>query len=407
MAFKVVMPKLSDTMEEGKVLKWVKKEGDRVEGGEVLAEVETDKANVEMEAFGSGILTKILVKEGEKVPVGHLIAVIAEEGEDITALLAEARTASPASASHAAPSVAVAAQAVAEAPPAAGGKVKASPLARKVAAQQGIDLSAVRGTGPGGRIIIRDIETARATPSASPLPGREAAAVAAGPDVEERPLTAIRKTIATRMASSKGPVPHFYLTVEVDMTQVSDLRESINKKGDGVKVSFTDIIVKACAAALRAHPEVNASFQGDKIRIYKRVHIGVAVAIEGGLITPIIWDCDRKSLSEIAREAKELTERARARKLKPEEYQGATFTVSNLGMYGIEEFSAIINPPEGAILAVGAIVEKPVVVKGVIGVGQRMRLTLSCDHRVMDGVMGAQFLHDLKAILEDPIQLML
>jgi len=191
------------------------------------------------------------------------------------------------------------------------------------------------------------------------------------------------------------------------MTRASDLRESINKKGEGVKVSFTDIIVKACAAALRAHPEVNASFQGDKIRIYKRVHIGVAVAIEGGLITPIIWDCDRKSLSEIAREAKELTERARARKLKPEEYQGATFTVSNLGMYGIEEFSAIINPPEGAILAVGAIVEKPVVVKGVIGVGQRMRLTLSCDHRVMDGVMGAQFLHDLKAILEDPIQLML
>ena len=406
MAFKVVMPKLSDTMEEGKVLKWVKKEGDRVEEGEVLAEVETDKANVEMEAFGSGILTKILVKEGEKVPVGHLIAVIAEEGEDITALLTEATATSPARSSQASP-MAVETSVVQGALPAAAGKVKASPLARKVAERQGLDLRAVKGTGPGGRIIMRDIEAVRSAPPPSAAAMREPSPVASGPEVEERPLTAMRKVIAARMASSKGPVPHFYLTVEVDMARASDLRESINKKGEGVKVSFTDIIVKACAQVLRAHPEVNASFQGDRIRVFRRIHIGVAVALPEGLITPIIRDCDQKGFMQIAREAKELAERARARRLKPDEYQGATFTISNLGMYGIEEFSAIINPPEGAILAVGAIVEKPVVVKGVIGVGQRMRLTLSCDHRVMDGAMGARFLHDLQVLLEDPIQLML
>ncbi len=283
-------------------------------------------------------------------------------------------------------------------------------MARKLAEEHGLDLSDVVGTCPDGRIVKRDVEAliaqrARVAEPAAEAPPPTVQPVAATDEYEDIPLSMMRETVAKRMVQSKASVPHFYLTVEVDMDALVELRESLKDVGD-VKISYNDIIVKAVALNLRRHPEVNASFLGDVIRQYKRVHVGVAVAIEDGLITPVIRDCDGKSLRQIAREIRELSERARQKKLRPEEYTGATFTVSNLGMYGIEEFSAVINPPEGAILAVGAIVQKPVVKDGEIVVGQRAHLTLSCDHRVIDGATGAQFLMDLKGMLENPLSLM-
>ncbi len=428
MAIPIQMPKLSDTMEEGLILKWLKREGDRVQPGEVLAEVETDKANMELEAFDEGTLLKILVEAGQRVPVGAPIAVLGEPGEDISGILAELSVALAAKAKEAEKSpetgtaekveVSVAGVSAELAPAeevkvaAAPGKVKASPLARKLALEHGLDLRGVQGSGPEGRIVKRDVEALLAqrgaaetttTPEGSLQPASQP--VAATEDYEDIPLSMMREAVAKRMVQSKAPVPHFYLTVEVDMDALVELRESLKDVGD-VKISYNDIIVKAVALNLRRHPEVNASFQGNVIRRYKRVHVGVAVAVEEGLITPVVRDCDGKSLGQIARELRELSERARQRKLRPEEYTGATFTVSNLGMYGIEAFSAVINPPEGAILAVGAIVEKPVVKEGAIVVGHRARLTLSCDHRVIDGATGAQFLMDLKQMLENPLSLM-
>ena len=423
---KVVMPKLSEAMESGKIIKWLKKEGDRIQGGDILAEVETDKADVEMEAFGGGVLRKILAPAGETVPVGTLIGVIAEPGDDVAALIASAPAPAPARAG--APALAVAAPStpaptptasprppavapvpmrpspVTSAPAAAvaaqpsGGRVKASPLAKKIAAQTGVDLRLLQGSGPGGRIVRRDVETAGAAP----------AAMRAVPDAEfeDRPLSQMRAAIARQMPLSKAPVPHFYVTNEVAMDRAWELREELNALEGQPKISLNDLVIRACALALLQHPGVNASFQGESIRVFHRVHIGVAVALEEGLITPVLRDAHAKSLAQIAVEARDLAERARHRKLRAQEMSGATFSISNLGMYDVTEFSAIINPPEGAILAVGSVRRTPVVTDDGLGVGRRMMLTLSCDHRVMDGAMGARFLQDLKRLLEEPLRLL-
>ena len=472
MATKVYMEALSPTMEEGRLVTWLKNEGDDVKEGDVLAEVETDKATMELVARGSGVLRKRLIGEGDTSAVGTMIAVIAGADEDISALAGGA-AASPAPAAEAAPAqkaeqaagaeaggapaaVAEAGQAEAppaergtsaEAPPAAAvpvgdgaaqgtaeagpaaaaqqggatgadnGRVKASPLARRLAQEAGMQIGSVQGSGPGGRIVKRDIEQAvaqgGAQPAAAPQPAA-AAAPPAAPAVQpstdaryrEHPLSQMRKAIARRLAQSIGPVPTFYLTVEVDMGEAMALRGRINErfKDQGVKASPNDLIIKAVAVALRRHPFVNAAWTGDSIHLYEQVHIGVAVAIDEGLITPVIRDADRKGVGEIAAEVKELAGRAREKKLKPEEYTGSTFSISNLGMFGIEEFTAIINPPEAAILAVGAIGPRVVVDdEGNMAVRQRMRMTLSCDHRVIDGATGAAFLQTLKQYLEEPM----
>jgi len=464
---KVLMPKGSDTMTEGKVLKWVKKEGDQVSTGETVVEIETDKVDMEVEAMGGGVLRKILVQSGKVVPVGELLALIAKPDEDISSLLksestgakpapagsgvaapapgpqhppamgSAAPTAAPVAASevpaHAVPSPAPAtsgpAQKSGAAPsarePENGGRVLASPLARRMAQEMGLDLNRIVGTGPAGRIVRQDVERvamlsvetrpargAEAKPAAAPLPApaptlpRRPTPAPAGPEFYDEPLSSMRKVIATRLVQSKAPVPHFYLTIEVDMGRAKELRESAKALNPELGISYNDIILKACAAALQLHRQVNASFQGEAIRYYRGIHLGVAVSLEeGGLITPVIRHCESKSLQEISQEAKEMAARARNRKLNPDEYTGATFTVSNLGMMGIEEFSAVINPPEGAILAVGEVAEKPVVVNGRIEVGLRCRMTLSCDHRVVDGATGAKFLQTLKQILEHPVYL--
>ena len=419
---KVVMPKLSEAMESGKIIKWLKKEGDRVQAGDILAEVETDKADVEMEAFGGGVLRKILAQAGEKTPVGALIGVIAEPSDDISALLAgaPAPAAAPAAAPGppaapvvapigAAPSPAVRTVTRPEPAPAVpagvtAGRVKASPLAKKIAAQSGVDLRLLQGTGPGGRIIRRDVEQA-STRGVAAMPATTALAVA-GPEYEDRPLSPIRGTIAKRMPLSKAPVPHFYVTSEVAMDRAWELREELNALEDQPKISINDFVVRAAALTLMKHPEINASFQGDAVRVWRRAHIGIAVALEDGLITPVLRDCQAKSLAQIAVEARALAERTRARKLRATELSGATFSISNLGMFDVAEFSAIINPPEGAILAVGSVRRVPVVEDAGLGVGRRMMLTLSCDHRVMDGAMGARFLQDLKRLLEAPLRLL-
>ena len=414
---KVVMPKLSEAMENGKVIKWIKKEGDRVEGGEIIAEIETDKADIELEAFGSGVLRKIVVPAGERAPVGGLIAVIADAADDIAGLLAGA-PAPPAAAAPPPPvSPAPPPRVVAPPPPprpiapapapvpvaVPGGRVKASPLAKKIAARSGVDLRLVQGSGPGGRIVRRDVEAAAtAAPARAPV----AIPAAAGVEYQDVPLSSIRAAIARRMPLAKAPVPHFYVTVEIAMDRAWDLREELNALEGQPKISVTDMIVKACVLALTRHPEVNASFQGESIRVNYRVHMGLAVALDEGLITPVLRNCEARSLAQIAVEGRDLVERARARKLRAPELSGATFSVSNLGMFDVDEFSAIINPPEGAILAVGAVKVVPVVEEGRIGVGRRMKVTLSCDHRVMDGAMGARFLQTLKQLLEEPLRLL-
>lgn len=442
---KVVMPKLSDAMESGKIIKWLKKEGDRIQGGEILAEVETDKADVEMEAFGAGVLRKILVPAGDTAPIGTLIGVIAEPGEDITALVASAASAVPSAprpvaASPSAPPAPVARPVVAgaqaavgagvgpsQAPAGAGlapgvaaaaagtapaggasalaavpssGRVKASPLAKKIAAQTGVDLRLIQGSGPGGRIIRRDVEGAGT--SAAPA----AVAAVAGAEFEDVPLSQMRAAIARRMPLSKAPVPHFYVTSEVAVDRAWELREQLNALEGQPKISVNDFVIRACALALLKHPGVNASLQGDAIRIYHRAHIGIAVALDDGLITPVLRDCHAKPLAQIAVESRDLAERARNRKLRAPELSGATFSISNLGMFDVAEFSAIINPPEGAILAVGSVRRVPVVDAAGLGVGRRMMLTISCDHRVMDGAMGARFLQDVKRLLEEPLRLL-
>ncbi|HSF06881.1 MAG TPA: dihydrolipoamide acetyltransferase family protein [Methylomirabilota bacterium] len=424
---RVVMPKLSEAMETGRVIKWLKKEGDRVQGGDILAEIETDKADVEMEAFGSGALRKILVPAGERAPVGALIAVIAEPDEDIAAVMAQAPPPAPAvAAAPPAPPAAPAGPGAGSSPPpttamrpepapslpvaravpagegSAGQRVKASPLAKRIAAQAGVDLRLVQGSGPGGRVIRRDVEAARTAGAPSPA----ARLAAPGVEYEDRPLTAIRATIAKRMPLAKAPVPHFYVTSEVAMDRGWALREELNALDGQPKISVNDLVIRACALALLAHPEVNASFQGEFVRVWHRAHIGIAVALDEGLITPVLRDCQAKSLAQIAVEARDLVERARTRKLRTQELSGATFSISNLGMFDVSEFSAIINPPEGAILAVGAVRRVPVIEQETVTIGRRMAVTLSCDHRVMDGAMGARFLQTLRQLLEEPLRLL-
>jgi pyruvate dehydrogenase E2 component (dihydrolipoamide acetyltransferase) len=443
MATKVIMPKLSPTMEEGQIARWLKKEGDKVSMGEPLAEIDTDKATMEMQALANGVLRKIIVNEGEAAPLGQLIAIIGEPNEDIASLLSEAPAApssappakkeaepapppppaqaaqpapppppQPQAAAAAAGTVGNGRQAVAAAP---SGRMIVSPLAARMAAESGLDLRSIQGSGPGGRIIKKDIEAALSQPKAAPETQRypravepakfQPAPVAAASAYRDEPATQIRQTIAKRLVTSLGPVPHFFLTTEIEMDRAAEMRKGINALDPDLKISINDIIIKVTAAALIQHPEVNASFQEKFVRYYEHADIGVAVAIEDGLITPVVRAADQKSLSQIAAEVRELAERARSKKLKPEEYTGATFSISNLGMFGIDEFTAVINPPEGAILAIGAMRAKPVVRDNEIVIRQMMRVTMSCDHRVIDGATGAKFLQTFKKILENPLYL--
>jgi pyruvate dehydrogenase E2 component (dihydrolipoamide acetyltransferase) len=439
MATKVVMEALSPTMEEGRLVEWKKGEGEPVAVGDVLAEVETDKAVMELVARAAGTLLKQVVAAGTTVPVSQLVALIGEPGEAVdngkpapardqatqptpdgnrpesmppappARAASEAGPPAPAS-PRAAPARPASRPADAAPAPASGVRVKASPLARRIAAERGIDLGVVAGSGPEGRVVLRDLEGVAA--SAAPvLPAAGAAAAPArsfvvpstdGAPFTDVPLSQLRKTIARRLAQSIGPIPTFYLTTEVDMERAWDAREALKPLG---KVSFNDIIIKAVAAALRQHPACNAWWQDDRIRYWHEVHVSMAVAIEDGLITPVIRHADLKRLREIATESHDLAARARERRLTPEEYTGGTFSVSNLGMLDIDEFTAVINPPEAGILAVGRIVEKAVAHEGQLAVRRRLRLTMSCDHRVIDGATGAQFLQTLKAMLENPLAL--
>ena len=394
MASKVIMPKLSPTMEEGQIARWLKKEGDKVSAGEPLAEIDTDKATMEMQALSNGVLRKILINEGQSAPLGELIAVIGEPDEDIESVLSEKKEApapAPKPSEEPAP-----VQAAAPVVHTDKGRLIASPLAARMAKDSGLDLRSINGTGPNGRIIKRDIEAVLTQPQ----PARPSAS-----GYRDEPATQIRQTIAKRLVTSIGPVPHFFLTIDVEMDRAAEMRKNINALDPDLKISVNDIVIKVAAAALLQHPQVNASFQDKFIRYYERADIGVAVAIEDGLITPVIRAADQKSLSQIAGEVRELAERARTKKLKPEEYTGASFSISNLGMFGIDEFTAVINPPEGAILAVGAMTPKPVVRDNQIVVKQMMRVTMSCDHRVIDGATGAKFLQTFKKILENPLYL--
>ncbi len=442
------MPKLSDTMTEGTLVSWKKKQGEKVTMGEVIAEVETDKATMEMEAFEDGVLSEIIVQEGQKVAVGEKIALILGEGEAAPSGQAATRAASaedkqpvPAlekEAAMAGAAIAPSADAPVEAKgdagsSSSGGRVKASPLARKVAAAQGVDLAGLTGSGPGGRIVQKDVlagtpgngasdGAAKAAPAPAPKPAVATAPVKATPapaptiaakpgQTTRIPLTSMRKVIADRLLESKTTIPHFYLRIEVDAGPLAKLRAEINAAGEkegGSKVSVNDLILKATAAAIAKNPKVNASFTGDSVTEFSSVHLAVAVAVDDGLITPVIRDAQDKSLSQINLEVKDLATRARSKKLKPDEYQGGTFTVSNLGSYGIDNFDAIINPPQAGILSVGALVRKPVVsAAGEIVVGQRMSLGLSCDHRVIDGAVGAQFMATLRHLLENPVLMLL
>ena len=416
MAEKFLMPKLSPTMEEGQIARWVKNEGDSYDAGETLAEVDTDKATMEMTALNAGTLLKIIKGAGDTAALGEAIAIIGNKGEDISALLSEvasngsAKSEPPASAggqrsennvtSVEAPRPAVVPQT--SAPASSGGRMLVSPIAARMAAENGIDIGTITGSGPSGRIIKRDIETALAgggqatrTYTASTVVGASA--------FREETTSKMRQVIATRLAESIGPIPTFYLTTEIEMDNAAELRKAVNASvAEDQKISLNDIVVKAAAMALIKHPFVNASYQGDSIRFYEQADIGVAVAIEDGLITPVVRGANLKGFLEISAEIKDLAAKAKARKLQPEEYTGATFSISNLGMFGIKEFTAIINPPEAGILAVGGAAQTPVVRDGQIVVRSMMNVTMSCDHRVIDGATGAKFLQTFKQMLENP-----
>jgi pyruvate dehydrogenase E2 component (dihydrolipoamide acetyltransferase) len=416
MATKVIMPKLSPTMEEGQISRWLKKEGDKVSMGEPLAEIDTDKATMEMQALGNGVLRKIIVNEGQSAPLGQTIAVIGEPDEDIASLLSDAPARQPQVQEQKETDVPPPAPDVAQPQPQAkaanngaaapdSGRMIVSPLAARMAAEAGIDLRSLQGSGPGGRIIKRDIEAVISKPTAAPVVETPRVQHAGASAYRDEPASQIRQTIAKRLVTSLGPVPHFFLTTDIEMDRAAEMRKGINALDPDLKISINDIIIKVAAAALIQHPEVNASYQEKFVRYYEQADIGVAVAIEDGLITPVVRAANQKSLSQIAAEVRELAERARSKRLKPEEYTGATFSISNLGMFGIDEFTAVINPPEGAILAVGAMTAKPVVRENEIVIRQMMRVTMSCDHRVIDGATGARFLQTFKKILENPLYL--
>lgn len=444
----IIMPKMGDAMTEGKVIRWYKKQGDPLKKGEPLLEIETDKVNLDLEAEEDGFLDEISVNEGEMAPVGGRLAMIRTNGEAPAAAKAKpARQDKPKSASKSeerpapparqksgdkpdapprkAPAPEQSLRLVKDEPAAkerqapqssSDRSARSSPLARRMAREMGVDLSEIQGSGPSGRIIAADISRAS---KESPEPGRGRPVPAAAPAPEKKrlgrpsplekkviPLTAMRRTIAKRLGESTGPIPHFYLTIEVDVTQLQAARQQLTEI-ENVKVSVNDFVVRAAALALLHHPNVNASWGEDAITQHGQVHIGIAVATPEGLITPVIRNADRQSLTDIAGQVRTLAEKARNRKLKPDEYQGSTFTISNLGMFGIEEFTAIINPPNSAILAVGAAMMKPVVLDGQVGVRERMKVTMSCDHRVIDGAAGAQYLQTLLQYLEQPLRLFL
>ncbi|HJQ33280.1 MAG TPA: pyruvate dehydrogenase complex dihydrolipoamide acetyltransferase [Pyrinomonadaceae bacterium] len=488
MATQVVMPKLSPTMEEGQLSRWLKKEGDKVSVGEGLAEIDTDKATMEAQALASGVLRKILVPEGETVPLGAIIAIIGEPDEDISGLVSEASSGAAQAEkkerieegtegrAHGAPDELAQVvpggertQATVEGQPvrgdvggapsnaqgggqgtqpaqtqsaqrpqaqgaqpaaggngqrAQGGRLIVSPIAARMAADAGINLHDLTGSGPGGRIVKRDIEAAlsgaAAQPQAQAQPEQAATQLRAVQTPAQQPavqpeggaapyreenVTTMRATIARRLVTSLGPIPHIFLTTEIEMDRAAEMRRQLNELDPENKVSINDFVIKVAAVALMQHPAVNSSWQDKAIRFYERADVGVAVALENGLITPVVRAANTKSVGQISREVKELAERARNRKLTPEEYTGATFSVSNLGMFGITEFTALINPPEACILAVGAMTPTPVVRDGQVAVRQMMKVTLSCDHRVVDGATGAKFLQTLKKILENPLYL--
>ena len=410
MAEIIKMPRLSDTMEEGNIISWLKKVGDPVSPGDILAEVETDKATMDLESFHEGYLLHIGVAEGA-VPVDGIIAVIGDKGEDFQAQLDAAnsgptldtKTEEKAETKAAAPSHKIDAAPVTPSTTAQDAHIKASPLAKKMAADNNINLSTVSGSGDNGRIIKKDIEAAIAgggsststTPAMQYISGQ----------TQEVPVSQMRKAIARRLSESKYQAPHFYLTIECNMARTIDARKAFNALGGG-KISFNDIVIKACAMALRKHPMINASWMGDKIIMNGDINIGVAVAVEEGLLVPVVRNADQKPMSIINAEVREYAGRAKDKRLKPDEMSGNTFTISNLGMFGIEEFTAIINPPDSCILAVGTIVQKPVVQDGQIVVGNMMKLTLSCDHRVVDGAKGAEFLKTVKSNLENPLSML-
>ena len=412
MVTKVHMEALSPTMEEGQLVQWVKSEGEEVSSGDILAEIETDKATMELVARGDGILRKIFLDAGGVSAVGSVIAVIASADEDISGIEEGSdgngtQQALPEESSAETPQEPeVATTSEISAGTRGTGSVKASPLARRLATEMGVDLLTVKGSGPGGRVVKRDLEGAKTAGSTG------AATTTWTPEeneYEDVPTSQMRKSIAKRLVTSIGPVPTFYLTVEVDMNRVIEARESMNSmlEEDGYRISVNDIVLKAVAAALRQHPNCNAQWHDNFVRRFNAVHLGVAVAIDEGLITPVIRNAHAKGIMQIASEVRELAGRARTKKLMPDEYTGSTFSVSNLGMFGIQEFTAIINPPEAGILAVGGIEETPVVVSGEVKICPRMRITMSCDHRVIDGAQGARFLATLKSMLEEPTAILL
>ncbi len=401
MASRVVMPKLTDTMEEGVVVQWKKKEKDPVQAGDVLAEIETDKAVMDLEAFSSGTLRRILVKEGDTVPSGTLIAVIGGPDEDISEALSDSITAAP-SISAPKPPVPQAPRSSVVPPQVRPSQpqevveheVKASPRARTLARERGIDLATLTGTGPGGRIVERDVTQASTpTPSSPKAP-------------QEKPLSQMRKAIARATTQSKGPVPHFYLTTDIAMHEAERFRKQF-KQISPCHLSLNDMIIKAAALALTRHPEINVSYGGDVLHQHSTIDIGIAVGLDDGLVAPVLRDCGTKSLTEVSSEAQRLISRARDRQLTPEEYTGATFSISNLGMYDVDNFIAVLMPPEAAALAVGSVREVPIVEKSKLRLGRRMNVTLSCDHRALDGVQAARFLKEFKRILEHPLELVL
>jgi pyruvate dehydrogenase E2 component (dihydrolipoamide acetyltransferase) len=427
MPIEILMPALSPTMTEGNLARWLKKEGDEVHSGDVLAEIETDKATMEVEAVDDGKIGRILVPEGaEGIKVNEPIALLLGEDEDASALAnfaGSAREPAPPSpppeATPAAPAATPAAR--------GNGRIFASPLARRMAQQAGLDLGDIRGSGPQGRIVKADIEAAlsaaRAAPAQQPLRPAAApqplpaaapilskervAALAGNPPYTERPLTAMRRVIARRLTESKQTVPHFYLTIDCEIDELLKIRAELNAKSDAYRISVNDFVIRATALALRQVPAANASWSDEAILVWDTVDIAVAVALDDGLITPIVKAADRKGLAAIANEARDLVARARAGKLKLEEFQGGTFSISNLGMYGVRDFAAVINPPHGGILAVGAGEQRPVVKNGELAVATVMSCTLSCDHRAVDGAVGAQFLAAFKNLVEDPLTMLL
>jgi pyruvate dehydrogenase E2 component (dihydrolipoamide acetyltransferase) len=416
MAEIVKMPKLSDTMTEGVVAEWHKKVGDKVKTGDLLAEIETDKATMEFESFQDGVLLYIGVEKGKSAPVDSILAILGKEGEDISGLIEEYKKSQTAASTQTEKAeekkesvkesvTAVESQSTVvsnnhHTSSSNDGRLKVSPLAKRLAKEKGIDISEVNGSGDGGRIVKRDIENYKGASNVGAIkmptfiPGKES--------YTEETVSQMRKTIARRLAESKFSAPHFYLTMEIDMDKAIEARTAINAVAP-VKVSFNDLVVKAVAMSLRKHPKINSSWLGDKIRYNEHIHIGVAVAVDEGLLVPVVRFADSKSISQIAEEVKYFAQKAKDKKLQPSDWEGNTFTISNLGMYGIEEFTAIINPPDACILAVGGIKQTPVVKNGQIVVGNVMKVTLSCDHRVVDGALGAAFLQTLKQMLENPV----